>query len=57
MRRFFQMENSPEIDDVEGLVQELTGCQDDLIAFKARLLQRRTSLRLCIEQWLAEEVL
>ncbi len=27
------MENSPEIADVDGFVQELTGCQDDLILF------------------------
>ena len=27
------MENTPEIDDIEGFVQELTGCQDDLIVF------------------------
>lgn len=27
------MENSPEIDDVDGFVQELTRCQDDLVVF------------------------
>lgn len=27
------VENSPEIDDIDGFVQELTGCQDDLIVF------------------------
>lgn len=27
------MDSAPEIDDVDGFVQELTGCQDDLILF------------------------
>lgn len=27
------MEHAPEIDDVDGFVQELTSCQDDLILF------------------------
>jgi len=33
VRRWFEMENSPEIEDVDGFVQQLTGCQDDLILF------------------------
>ncbi len=32
-RRNDAVENDPEIDDVDGFVQELTGCQDDLIVF------------------------
>lgn len=33
MSRLNAVENSPEIDDVDAFVQELTGCQDDLIVF------------------------
>ncbi len=32
-KRFTAVENSPEIDDIDGFVQELTSCQDDLILF------------------------
>ncbi|GAA5116288.1 sigma-70 family RNA polymerase sigma factor [Luteolibacter yonseiensis] len=33
MDRLGGVESSPEIDDVDSFVQELTGCQDDLILF------------------------
>src|SRR6478752_4764021 len=33
MNRVGAVESTSEIDDVDGFVQELTGCQDDLILF------------------------
>lgn len=33
MNRVTGVESAPEIDDIDGFVQELTGCQDDLILF------------------------
>jgi len=48
------MEDSPEIEDVDGFVQELAGCQDDAILLSTCLFHLRTSLRLCIRQRLAE---